>query len=512
MWPITPGTADGTIQGRAEGRFLIRPQLIPTKDLLLDAENYRLPASDHNLSQKELIELLVVDYKADEIAESISRVGYLATESLAAIKSIEGKYIVVEGNRRLAACLCLLSPDRAPESKRSKFRRLHDACDSLGDLKKLPVVVLPDRAAADVYLVARHTRVTARKWNPLMQARFYAAKLEEHGTVDATAEFLSVPPGAVRDQLRLHSVVSELRNLGLPLDVENLLAHEVDFLSTLMRLFNNEDSRKRMRASFDDDGSVKFAGDRAGLKQRMTRLLHALNDGAATSRTLNTAEQRDEFLADVGFPVPPPDQPEKQENEKQTPPGKKEEDKSASKGKTVGRPTGGGGHLFNKTAYVFLLSNENVSAAYDELTKVSVKGLPRATALLLRCVIELALLECLETSKEMKMLKDERLKAHEARNAKRLRDGKNELAYIDEQPVLSAMLNWITSDKSAILGPSAKKALRKQVTEDRVKDVLDLANHSNLYYVDESKVRDVWKEIGPSLFEQIIIQKRSDAE
>ncbi len=493
---------------------MIKPQLIAIKDLLLDAENFRLPESDHRLSQRELIELLVTDYNAEEIAESISKVGYLATESLAAVRKGEGKFVIVEGNRRLTACLCLLSPDRAPENKRAKFRRLHDASENLADLKRLPVVVLPNRAAADIYLVSRHTRVTARKWNPMMQARFYAAKLEEHGTIEATAAYLRVPSGAVREQLRLHSVIAELRNLRLPLDIEELLSHEVDFLTTLMRLFNNEDSRTRMRASFDDTGHVKFTGDKASLKQQMTRMLHALKDGAATSRTLNTTEQRDQFLADVGFPEPPtPDAPKPAEGEKPSEPDKKgkDEPKDDTK-KSAGRPSGGGGHLFNKTAYVFLLTNANLSAAYDELTRVSVRSLPRATALLLRTVIEMAILECLETSGEMATLKAERIAAHKAKNIKRAEQGKPELAFVDEQPVLSAMLNWITSDKSALLTVTAKKALGKQVNEDRVKEVLDLAHHNNLYYVDETKVRAVWKDIGPSLFEQLIIKKRSDAE
>lgn len=516
---------------------MLRPQLIPIQKLLLDAANFRLPELNRQLTQPELIDVLVANYAAEEVAENISRVGYMATECLAVVPTSSGKYVVVEGNRRLTACLCLLSPDKAPPNHRTKFRRLRSAMGDPADLKRLPAVILPSRSAADVYLVSRHTRPTTRKWNPLMQARFYHSKLEEHGTVEATADSLKVAPGLVREQIKLYSVVMELRGLGLPADLESLLSQEVDFLSTLMRLFNNEDSRARMQAAFDEAGQVSFDGRKTEVRERMTRLLHALKDGVATSRTLNTADQRRDFLTDLGYPRSPKDaddQPGDSNDKSSNPDSTQPESSTSDAGgsgpgtsggvpgegpsstsdnaqKGGGRPKGGGGHLFDKTRFIFLLSNENVAAVYDELGKISVKSLPRATALVLRMFLELSLVECLETSREMGLLKAEKLNKHMEKNERRKREGKTEIEYVEEPPNLAAMLAWITNSSSKLLSPLAKKAFSQQVNEEGVKMVLNLAPHNHLYYVDEGKVRAVWRDIGPSFFEQLVIKKRTDA-
>ena len=70
--------------------------------LHLDAKNPRLGRWASGSSPRDLIQLLFEHDKAIEVAQSIAARGYFPNEPLLAIHE-DGRYVVVEGNRRLAA-------------------------------------------------------------------------------------------------------------------------------------------------------------------------------------------------------------------------------------------------------------------------------------------------------------------------------------------------------------------------------------------------------------------------
>ena len=88
---------------------------IPICDLLLDKENPRfggnLAASD---TQKSLLEAIVVKHGVNDLLASMSANGYFNAEPVVAVQA-NGKFTVVEGNRRLAAALILTGDKRAEQ-------------------------------------------------------------------------------------------------------------------------------------------------------------------------------------------------------------------------------------------------------------------------------------------------------------------------------------------------------------------------------------------------------------
>jgi hypothetical protein len=87
---------------------------ISVTTLQLDPQNPRIPPTDRELTQPELIAELVEHDDVYGLAKEIVEQGYWPLESLIAVK--EGsKSIVVEGNRRLAALKVLINPTLAPE-------------------------------------------------------------------------------------------------------------------------------------------------------------------------------------------------------------------------------------------------------------------------------------------------------------------------------------------------------------------------------------------------------------
>ena len=85
---------------------------IKTSDLRLDRQNPRLSEfgiTEHS-RRNEIIEVLWNQMAAEELMYSIVSNGFWDYDPLIAIEDGKGKYIVLEGNRRLVAVLLILDP------------------------------------------------------------------------------------------------------------------------------------------------------------------------------------------------------------------------------------------------------------------------------------------------------------------------------------------------------------------------------------------------------------------
>jgi len=92
---------------------------IAVDDLLFDAKNFRF-LREHVPDQDSILRVLDRDYQLEVIGESLAENGFFPEEPLAAIPD-KDKFIVVEGNRRLAALKLLLRPELRHLSKRKEF-------------------------------------------------------------------------------------------------------------------------------------------------------------------------------------------------------------------------------------------------------------------------------------------------------------------------------------------------------------------------------------------------------
>jgi hypothetical protein len=95
------------------------PALLPLNRLLFDSGNPRLRVdSIENPTQKELFDILWRDFAVDELVASISANGFFTYEPLF-VEPYGDDYIVIEGNRRLAAVKALTRDFDVPTSATS---------------------------------------------------------------------------------------------------------------------------------------------------------------------------------------------------------------------------------------------------------------------------------------------------------------------------------------------------------------------------------------------------------
>lgn len=154
---------------------------ISVSDLHFDPQNPRLPTRLHHAPDSEVLEYMVRHGNVAELMGSIGATGYSQAEPLLVVKEND-KFIVIEGNRRLAA-LKLLSNPQASLSKKST---IHDiATNSAHHPETVPVIIYSSREKVLDYLGYRH--ITGIKpWSSLAKARYvkqlydqyYAAKSE----------------------------------------------------------------------------------------------------------------------------------------------------------------------------------------------------------------------------------------------------------------------------------------------------------------------------------------------
>src|SRR5438046_10382434 len=122
--------------------------------VLLDPGNWRLNEGELERSEAAILVELVQHEELMEIIESISASGYLPNEAPIVAKS-NGKYTVIEGNRRIGACMLLVDPTRYDGPESSRIRRASGEANT-SELKEVEVFIVPNREVALPYVAKRH--------------------------------------------------------------------------------------------------------------------------------------------------------------------------------------------------------------------------------------------------------------------------------------------------------------------------------------------------------------------
>lgn len=179
---------------------------IELEDLLLDVENPRFGLIDAESPERALA-ILAARSDLRELWNSINERGFERYEPLVAFLRADGLYVVVEGNRRLAAVKTLRSPDLLAGARITP-PEMSAAAEST--TKTLPVVIVGHRDNADDYIGFKHINGPST-WGSLAKAKF-AVKLfekltEDGGEGDTRIQHLSRRLGDSR-QLILRSLVA----------------------------------------------------------------------------------------------------------------------------------------------------------------------------------------------------------------------------------------------------------------------------------------------------------------
>jgi len=186
-------------------------------DLRLDPENPRLPADKQGASQEDLAVDLDLGYETLTVAESIATHGFFNSEPLIVVpdEAEEGVWIVVEGNRRLAALLGLARSDireQFPDPDAWSKLAVTAAIDT--DYP-VPIVVAPDRKSVVPIIGFRHISGIL-SWTPFAQARYVSKLVDEDGmAIGDVGKMIGIERGRAGNLYREQAIAKQAASLGI---------------------------------------------------------------------------------------------------------------------------------------------------------------------------------------------------------------------------------------------------------------------------------------------------------
>lgn len=158
--------------------------MVDISDLLLDLDNYRIPMKPED--EAGALRYLFASEDALGAATSILRDGYFDNEVPIVLEDprSSGRYLVLEGNRRVSALKALQDPELAVGQQQAVKRLLKRFAAEVPNLPtRIRVLVTPDRRTAEPHIARLHTTTSKKKWTRDQQATFYYSLLNGSTTV-----------------------------------------------------------------------------------------------------------------------------------------------------------------------------------------------------------------------------------------------------------------------------------------------------------------------------------------
>ena len=155
------------------------PKLIPVKDLRFDEANPRFRGEEGGKSQDDILKRLWREFSVDEIALSIAASGFFVHEPVFAIPASgdNGSYVVIEGNRRLAAVKLLQSEELRRRTKATDLPKITG--EDRRKLNSIPVVVTSRK---EIWPLIGFKHVNGpQHWDSMAKAEYIAWVYRETG-------------------------------------------------------------------------------------------------------------------------------------------------------------------------------------------------------------------------------------------------------------------------------------------------------------------------------------------
>ena len=194
---------------------------IHLKDLLLDEKNPRFGSQDPSVSQEQILDFIVENFGVNDVLSSLAVNGYFDAEPLVCRRaSSSHKAVVVEGNRRLAACLIITEEKRAfNQAKRSiAFSKLWKE-HGRQRIDPVPAIIFDagqkEREKAILsYLGVRHI-APAQPWDSYAKAAWVARVVQENKlSVRDVSKMIGDQHRTVNRMLEGYYLVQQLTRTG----------------------------------------------------------------------------------------------------------------------------------------------------------------------------------------------------------------------------------------------------------------------------------------------------------
>lgn len=186
-------------------------QMLPVGKLQFDARNPRLQQSENHHTQDGLLKILWDEFSVDEVALSIAANGYFRHEPLFAAPDGE-QFVVIEGNRRLAAVVLLRSSQKRNRLGATDLPTITKKRRS--ELSQLPVIIC-EREQIWQYLGFKHVN-GPQAWQSFAKAEYIAWVRSTIGaSLGEIADQIGDQHSTVRRLYRAYSALEQAEKAGV---------------------------------------------------------------------------------------------------------------------------------------------------------------------------------------------------------------------------------------------------------------------------------------------------------
>jgi hypothetical protein len=375
---------------------------IEVMDVSLDPKNVRLRSVER--FQADILAYLYEYENVLQLVSDIVKDGFFENDLPIVVKE-DGRLIVLEGNRRIAALRGLANPTIVPRHTKQLTRfRCQLSQSELADLENVTVIEAPNSAAAQPILASIHTCNPKRSWPIDQQAAFYYAQLgPETSVADLQERYPAVAQNIPRfiRRAEMYDIVRKA-NLGTP--QLKAFAESKNFsMSTFERLYASKRFREIVGLEFLDDGHVRVTGEKKDANRVLSQVVQDMSTGFLNTRRLGT-QSSPEFVSyldsieRIASPTGQPDQTA--EADVPTDSGGTTEDapskagtspSSLSSSRTDSAEPKKRSTRLDAAGLEFGLNSSALARRYDELVRINGQSFPNATMDLMRTVLECAL-------------------------------------------------------------------------------------------------------------------------
>lgn len=461
-------------------------------ELHLDPKNVRLETPTTQVDA-DIVEDLFENENAFELVDAIAKIGYLTHEVPIAVRRGR-KFVVVEGNRRLAALKAIQNPRIVPNHQARVAAAVRSMPkDRRDQLSSIEVLIAPTQEQANQIVAALHTSVLRRPWSPARQAAFFQAQIDAGRTYKQLVD--RYPTIDVADFVLRARLIGRLRAAASQVpELEDFLKSREwrGSFSTLTRVFESRDFRDLTGITLDKSGQLATKLTDEQFSAVSMVILRGLQDRSMNTRSINTTKSP-RFTQLVG---------ELRETVRATADHEEPatESEVAARARRPGEQRGGERDTKNASdgsartriaeKQQHFLETQNVRAPgvfpaaiklhLEELSIIDIQRLPNSTFLMLRALLEKS------------------IKAYA--EAKGVDIGKTRHTSKGGWVQLHNCLSWFvehleTSGPKSLLQPAKRVQAGKLLYYPTSTDALNAMNHNHHFHVDPDEVVQAWNSI-----------------
>ena len=258
---------------------------IKLDELYLDEKNPRFIVPP-NPTQQSIVDYLIENEEVEQLAQDIAKSGGLYAGERVIVTEENGRWIVLEGNRRICACKILMNPQLLANKRLASIDKISLFMNN--ELKQTLAVVdadvMKNRLEAQSSLAAKHID-GIKKWSTISKHKFFALEFDAGKSIEEISMITGVSLAKIKTGLKEYRIIDYV--LKLPFWTQNereeyLNLQEIK-TTRLTRLFSAKPSKvdaKRLREIIDLDYDCYYHIKTSLAKDVFDEILHIVAQAA----------------------------------------------------------------------------------------------------------------------------------------------------------------------------------------------------------------------------------------